>query len=410
MLKEKHILLGVTGGIAAYKSAELIRLLVKAGSHVKVIMTKHAMEFITPMTLQTLSGNPVYHDMFSLIRDHDIAHISLAQEADALIIAPATANVIGKMAGGLADDLLTTVALATKAPVLICPAMNTNMYEHPIVMENIRKLAERGCHMMVADAGELACKSEGSGRLPDVADIIDELQSVLTPKDLAGERILVTAGPTREPFDPVRFITNYSSGKMGYALAVAARRRGASVTLVSGPSTLPVPRGVEFIAVSSAVEMREAVMGHFKAATVIIKSAAVADFRPAIRADEKIKKKTGPLVLTLERNPDILAEIGKNKGSRILIGFAMESEDLEANAAAKLKKKNLDLIIANDVKQSGAGFQTDTNIVKILDRKGGIEALPLMDKMQVAERILERVKRLLKSNNGRSSGASNGSG
>jgi phosphopantothenoylcysteine decarboxylase/phosphopantothenate--cysteine ligase len=363
---------------------------------VKVIMTKHAMEFITPMTLQTLSGNPVYHDMFSLSRDHDIAHISLAQEADVLVIAPATANVIGKMAAGLADDLLTTVALATKAPILICPAMNTNMYEHPIVLENIRKLLGHGCHIMAAEAGELACKSEGSGRLPDVEGILDEVQSILTPKDLTGERILITAGPTREPFDPVRFITNYSSGKMGYALAVAARRRGAFVTLVSGPSALPVPRGIDFIPVSSAVEMREAVMERFKASTVIIKSAAVADFRPATQADNKIKKKGGPLVLTLERNPDILAEIGKMKGGRILIGFAMESEDLVANAAAKLKKKNLDLIIANDVKQSGAGFQTDTNIVKILDRKGEIETLPLMDKMQVAERILDRAKRLLK--------------
>jgi phosphopantothenoylcysteine decarboxylase/phosphopantothenate--cysteine ligase len=395
MLKEKHILLGVTGGIAAYKSAELIRLFVKAGSHVKVIMTKHAMEFITPMTLQTLSGNPVYHDMFSLIRDHDIAHISLAQEADILVIAPATANTIGKMAAGLADDLLTTVALATRAPVLICPAMNTNMYEHPVVLENMRKLAGQGCHIMATEAGELACKTEGVGRLPDVKDILDEVQSILTPKDLAGETILVTAGPTREPFDPVRFITNYSSGKMGYALAVEARRRGACVTLVSGPSALPVPRGVDFIPVSSALEMREAVMDRFKAATVIIKSAAVADFRPATRADDKINKKTGTLVLTLERNPDILAEIGKIKGRRILIGFAMETENLVANAAAKLMKKNLDLIIANDLNQSGAGFQTDTNIVKILDQKGEIEALPLMDKMQVAEKILDRVKGLI---------------
>lgn len=396
MLKEKHILLGVAGGIAAYKSAELIRLFIKAGFQVKVIMTKHAGEFITPMTLQTLSGNPVYQDMFSLIRGHDIAHIALAEEADLLVIAPATANIIGKMAAGLADDLLTTVALATKAPILICPAMNTNMYENPIVQENMQKLAKRGCHIMAAATGELACKSEGSGRLPDVEDILDEVQSILTPKDLAGERVLVTAGPTREPFDPVRFISNYSSGKMGYALAIAAKRRGASVMLVSGPSVLPVPRGIDFIPVSSAVEMREAVMNRFKANTIIIKAAAVADFRPSTRADDKIKKKGEPLVLTLERNPDILAELGKIKGGRILIGFAMESEDLVVNATAKLKQKNLDLIIANDVKQSGAGFQTDTNIVKILDRKGGIEELPLMDKMEVAERILDRAKQFLK--------------
>jgi phosphopantothenoylcysteine decarboxylase/phosphopantothenate--cysteine ligase len=396
MLKGKHILLGVTGGIAAYKSAELIRLFIKEGCLVKVIMTKHAEEFITPLTLQTLSGNPVFMDMFSLIRDHDIAHIALAEEADVLVIAPATANIIGKMAAGLADDLLTTVALATKAPVLICPAMNTNMYENAVVRENMRKLASRGCHVMAAGEGELACKTEGPGRLPDLQNILDEVQVLLTEKDLAGKRILVTAGPTREPFDPVRFITNYSSGKMGYALAIVARRRGAAVTLISGPSALPVPSGVDFIPVSSAVEMREAVMKHLKAADMVIKSAAVADFRPSTRADAKIKKKSGPLTLILERNPDILAEIGKKKEGRILIGFAMESEDLVENAKAKLLKKNLDLIVANDVKQSGAGFQTDTNIVKILDRAGGIEELPLMDKMEVAGRILDRAKRLFK--------------
>ncbi len=396
MLKGKHILLGVTGGIAAYKSAELIRLFIKEGCLVKVIMTKHAEAFITPLTLQTLSGNPVFMDMFSLIRDHDIAHIALAEEADVMVIAPATANVIGKMAAGLADDLLTTVALATKAPVLICPAMNTNMYENAVVRENMQKLAIRGCHVMAAGEGELACKTEGSGRLPDLQNILDEVQVLLTEKDLAGKRILVTAGPTREPFDPVRFITNYSSGKMGYALAIVARRRGAAVTLISGPSALPVPSGVDFIPVSSAVEMREAVMKHLEAADMVIKSAAVADFRPSTRADAKIKKKSGSLTLTLERNPDILAEIGKKKEGRILIGFAMESEDLVENAKAKLLKKNLDLIVANDVKQSGAGFQTDTNIVKILDRAGGIEELPLMDKMEVAGRILDRAKRLFK--------------
>jgi phosphopantothenoylcysteine decarboxylase / phosphopantothenate---cysteine ligase len=396
MLKGKHVLLGVTGGIAAYKSAELIRLFIKSGCQVKVIMTKHATAFITPLTLQTLSGNPVFLDMFSLIKDHDIAHIALAEEADILIIAPATANVIGKVAGGLADDLLTTVALATKAPILICPAMNTNMYENEAVRENMRKLTVRGCHIMAPGTGELACKSEGWGRLPDLPDILEEAAFILTEKDLAGERILVTAGPTREPFDPVRFITNYSSGKMGYALATVARRRGAAVTLISGPSSLPVPAGVDFIPVSSALEMREAVMRCFKDTTMIIKSAAVADFRPSRQADAKIKKKGGKLTLTLERNPDILAEIGKQKKGCVLIGFAMESEDLVENAKTKLLTKNLDLIVANDLKQSGAGFQTDTNVVKILDRQGGIESLPLMDKVEVAGRILDRAKRLLK--------------
>jgi phosphopantothenoylcysteine decarboxylase/phosphopantothenate--cysteine ligase len=396
MLKEKHILLGVTGGIAAYKSAELTRLFVKSGAWVKVIMTKNAIEFITPLTLQTLSGNPVFMDMFSLVKDRDIAHIALAQEADIVVIAPATANIIGKMAAGLADDLLTTVLTATKAPILICPAMNTNMYDNPIIRENMRKLREHGCHVMSAGSGELACKAEGWGRLPDVQDILEEVQSILTKKDLAGKRIIVTAGPTREPFDPVRFITNYSSGKMGYALAIAARRRGACVVLISGPSALPVPMGVEFVPVSSAVDMHDAVMRHFESADVVVKSAAVADFRPSSRAQEKIKKKGGPLLLALERNPDILAEIGKRKGGQVLVGFAMESEDLLGNAKIKLKKKNLDLIVANDLKQSGAGFQTDTNIVKILDRAGGIEELPLMDKMDVANRILDRVHRLLK--------------
>lgn len=396
MLKGKHILLGVTGGISAYKSAELIRLLVKEECSVKVIMTKHAGQFITPLTLQTLSGNPVFMDMFSLIRDHDIAHVALAEEADALIIAPATANIIGKMAAGMADDLLTTVALATRAPVMICPAMNPNMYGNTVVRENMRKLADRGCHIMAAAEGELACGTEGWGRLPEPQQIVDEVHALLTAKDLAGKRILVTAGPTREPFDPVRFITNYSSGKMGYALAIAARRRGASVTLISGPSALAVPSGVDFISVSSAVEMLEAVMKHLKEADVVIKSAAVADYRPSIRADAKIKKKSGPLSIALERNPDILAEVGKVKEGRILIGFAMESENLVENAKAKLLKKNLDLIVANDVNQSGAGFETDTNIVKILDRAGGIEELPLMDKMEVAGRILDRVRRLMK--------------
>ena len=396
MLTGKHILVGVTGGIAAYKAAELVRCFIKAGASVKVVMTKHATEFITPLTLQTLSDNPVFLELFSLIKDHDIAHISLAEEADVVVIAPATANIIGKIAMGIADDLLSTVVMATKAPVLICPAMNTKMYENVIVRENIRKLSGLGYHIMMPCVGELACKSEGAGRLPEVIDIIDEVIFVLTTKDLADERVLVTAGPTREPFDPVRFITNYSTGKMGYALAIAARNRGAAVTLISGPSTLPVPSGVDFIPVSSAVEMRDAVMQHFPVATIIIKSAAVADFRPSTQSAEKIKKKGRVLTVTLERNPDILAEIGQRKGGRILIGFAMESEDLVENARAKLTTKNLDLIVANDLKQPGAGFQADTNIVKILDREGGIEALPLMDKMEVAGRILDRAKQLRK--------------
>ena len=395
MMKGKKILLAVTGGIAAYKSAELIRLFIKNDAQVKVLMTKNAQEFITPLTLQTLSSHPVYRETFSLIKDFDIAHIALAQEADILVIAPATANIIGKIAAGLADDLLTTVVMATKAPVLICPSMNTNMYENVIVRENIQKLTSRGYHMMEADSGELACKSEGVGRLPELSDIVEEVKSILTEKDLVGETVLVTAGPTREPLDPVRFITNYSSGKMGYALASRARRRGASVILISGPTVLSVPRGVTYVPVSTAVEMRHAVMKNLKQSTIIIKSAAVADYRPSVCADAKIKKKDGPWTLYLERNPDIIAEIGKKKKERILIGFAMESEDLIKNAKAKMLAKNMDLIVANDVKQKDAGFQSDTNIVKILDRDGGIEELPLMDKINVADRILDRVKMII---------------
>lgn len=395
MMKGKKILLAVTGGIAAYKSAELIRLFIKDDAQVKVLMTKNAQEFITPLTLQTLSSHPVYRETFSLIKDFDIAHIALAQEADILVIAPATANIIGKIAAGLADDLLTTVVMATKAPVLICPSMNTNMYENVIVRENIQKLTSRGYHMMEADSGELACKSEGVGRLPELSDIIEEVKSILTEKDLAGETVLVTAGPTREPLDPVRFITNYSSGKMGYALASRARRRGASVILISGPTVLSVPRGVTYVPVSTAVEMRHAVMKNLKQSTIVIKSAAVADYRPSVCADAKIKKKDGPWTLYLERNPDIIAEIGKKKKERILIGFAMESEDLIKNAKAKMLTKNMDLIVANDVKQKDAGFQSDTNIVKILDRDGGIEELPLMDKIDVADRILDRAKMII---------------
>lgn len=395
MMKGKKILLAVTGGIAAYKSAELIRLFIKDDAQVKVLMTKNAQEFITPLTLQTLSSHPVYRETFSLIKDFDIAHIALAQEADILVIAPATANIIGKIAAGLADDLLTTVVMATKAPVLICPSMNTNMYENVIVRENIQKLTSRGYHMMEADSGELACKSEGVGRLPELSDIIEEVKSILTEKDLAGETVLVTAGPTREPLDPVRFITNYSSGKMGYALASRARRRGASVILISGPTVLSVPRGVTYVPISTAVEMRHAVMKNLKQSTIVIKSAAVADYRPSVCADAKIKKKDGPWTLYLERNPDIIAEIGKKKKERILIGFALESEDLIKNAKAKMLTKNMDLIVANDVKQKDAGFQSDTNIVKILDRDGGIEELPLMDKIDVADRILDRAKMII---------------
>lgn len=394
MLKDKRIVLGISGGIAAYKAAELTREFVRRQASVKVIMTKNALEFITPLTLQTLSGNPVYTDMFSLARPSEITHISLADFADLLIVAPASANVIARIAAGLADDLLTTVILATKAPILICPAMNTNMMANPVVKENIGRLSERGFHLMDPDWGELACKVEGRGRLPETAEIADEAEAILTAKDLAGERVLVTAGPTREPFDPVRYITNYSSGKMGYALARCARNRGADVVLISGPTALTSPRGVRFISVSSAAQMHVAVMNELDAATVVIKAAAVADYRPSTLSDRKIKKKEGGLKIELERNTDIIAEVGKKKGNRILVGFAMESHDLIENATAKLLEKNMDFIVANDVTQEGAGFQADTNIVKILDSTGVIGEYPLMDKLDVAGKILDKVRQI----------------
>jgi phosphopantothenoylcysteine decarboxylase / phosphopantothenate---cysteine ligase len=395
MLKGRRVVLGVTGGIAAYKCAELTRELIRQEAQVKVIMTAGAREFVTPLTLQTLSGNPVYTELFTLVQEQDIAHIALAEYAELMIIAPATANIIGKAAGGIADDLLTTVFMAMKAPVLFCPAMNTQMYRSPALQENLRKLEAWGYHVLPPASGPLACKSEGPGRLPEIAEIVEAAACLLAPKDLAGEHFLVTAGPTREPFDPVRFITNYSSGKMGYAIALQAYRRGARVTLVSGPTALPPPPGVEVVNVESAVEMRDAVLSRLAGVTAVVKAAAVADYRPAAREEQKIKKKGGALTLELERNPDIIREIGRKKGKRVVVGFAMESENLLENAKAKMVEKNMDLIVANDLCEEGAGFQCDTNIVRILDRKGNVEALPLMEKVEAAGRILDRVRDLL---------------
>jgi phosphopantothenoylcysteine decarboxylase/phosphopantothenate--cysteine ligase len=395
MLKDKRIVLGITGGIAAYKSAELTREFIKKEAAVRVVMTKNAAEFITPLTLQTLCGHPVFTDMYAPLTDFDMAHISLAEYADVIVIAPATANIIGKIAAGMADDILTTTVLATKAPVLICPAMNVNMYDNAIVKENISRLTARGYLLMEPGYGELACKTEGYGRLPELQDIVEEVESILTPKDLQGETILVTAGPTREPFDPVRYITNYSSGKMGYALAIAAKRRGAKVTLISGPTALPAPWDIKFVAVASAVDMRDAVMEHLDSATVVIKAAAVADYRPSLRSAAKIKKGGGGLDLQLERNPDIILEVGRKKGNCILVGFAVETENLVENARNKMKKKNMDIIVANDVTKEGAGFGYDTNIIKILSPDGEIESIALMSKMEVADRILDRVKKII---------------
>ncbi|MCE5212835.1 MAG: bifunctional phosphopantothenoylcysteine decarboxylase/phosphopantothenate--cysteine ligase CoaBC [Deltaproteobacteria bacterium] len=394
MLTNKKIVLGITGGIAAYKAAELTRALIKEGAKVKVIMTENAMEFITPLTMQTLSQNQVYTDIFMNADEYDMAHISLADFADAFVIAPATANIIGKIASGIGDDLLSTTIMAQDKPTLICPAMNDKMLSNPIVQENINKLKKFGYAIMSSAEGELACKTTGKGRLPDIADIIEEIKIILAPKDFDGVNVLITAGPTEEPLDPVRFITNLSSGKMGYALAAAAHRRGAKVTLISGPASLSVPPVEKVVKVRTAKEMHKAVMESYKKADVIIKAAAVADYRPKISAEEKIKKDGKKLSLELERNPDIIAEIGKNKGNRVLVGFAMETQNLLANARQKLTKKNMDLIVANNLREEGAGFRTDTNVITIIDRTGQSESLGKMTKIEAADAILDHIKKI----------------
>jgi len=397
MLKGRKIILGVTGGIAAYKAAELVRELVKAQAEVHVVMTRNAQAFITPLTFQTLSGNPVTTELFNLIAESEIGHIALADRAEVLVIAPATANIIGKIAAGIADDMLTTIVMATQAPVLLAPAMNVHMWENPICQENIQSLRSRGYHFIDPEAGELACGYEGIGRLAEIPVIVEEIRALLSPKDFSGEKILVTAGPTEESIDPVRFLSNRSSGKMGFALARAARRRGAEVTLISGPTALPVPPQMRSIAVRSAAQMREAVFNHLESASILIMAAAVSDYRPKQKAPEKIKKSKLETVLELELNPDILAEAGKKKNSRILVGFAAETENLLQSTREKLEKKNLDLIVANDVTLPGAGFKADTNIVKIMDRSGKVEELPLMTKEDLADRILDRIALLKKS-------------
>ncbi|KPK88817.1 MAG: phosphopantothenoylcysteine decarboxylase [Deltaproteobacteria bacterium SM23_61] len=391
MLKGRKIVLGVTGGIAAYKAAELVRELVRAGAEVFVVMTRNAQAFITPLTFQTLSGHSVTTELFSLTEESEIGHIALADRAELLAIAPATANIIGKIAAGIADDILTTIVMATKAPVLLAPAMNVHMWENPICQENIQKLRSRGFHFIDPEAGELACGYEGKGRLAEIPAIVEEIRSILSPKDLSGETLLVTAGPTEEPIDPVRFLSNRSSGKMGFAVARAARRRGAQVILVSGPSALPAPSGVKFIPVRTASEMREAVLGSLPGVSTLVMAAAVSDYRPKGTSPEKIKKSRAELSLPLELNPDILHEAGQRKEKRLLIGFAAETESLLANARKKLAEKNLDLIVANDVRLPGAGFQVDTNVAKLIDRSGKVEELPLMSKEDLADCVLDRV-------------------
>ncbi len=397
-LKGRELILGVTGGIAAYKAVELLREMVKRGANVHVVMTENAMKFVTPLTFQTLSGHPVLYEMFRLLEGSRIGHIAMSDRAELMVIAPATANILGKIANGIADDLLTTMVMAMEVPVLFAPSMNVKMWQSPVVQHNVAKLKSYGYHFVEPAEGDLACGSIGRGRLAEIPEIVEKIEDLFTPKDLKDTKILVTAGPTIEPIDPVRYITNPSSGKMGFALAKMAKRRGAQVLLITGPTDLSLPRrDIPIIRVKTAKEMYEAVMDNFEDYEVIIKSAAVVDFRPKNFYPSKIKKETNQnLLLELEPNPDILAELGKRKGSRILVGFAAETDQLIENAQEKLRKKNLDLIIANDITQMGAGFQSDTNIVKIIDASGRVRGLPLMSKDLIADIILNEIANLLK--------------
>jgi phosphopantothenoylcysteine decarboxylase / phosphopantothenate---cysteine ligase len=394
LLKDKHIVLGVCGGIAAYKSVELLRLLAKEGARVRVLMTKNAKWFVGPGTFETLSGQPVCENLFENHDEAPVSHIRWAEEAQAVVIAPATANIIGKLANGVADDALSTFMLAATCPVLVCPSMNTNMFFSPPVQRNLQTLKSDGMTILEPDAGELACGTTGAGRLPEPEVILDRLKACLTPRDFEGKSVLVSAGPTREAIDPVRFISNPSSGKMGYAIAKAAQHRGAKVTIVSGPVGLPAPYGVEVIRVTSAREMAAAVFEQMDGADIIIKTAAVSDYRPRTQAPQKIKKLKDELTLELIKNQDILKELGAKKTRQILVGFAAETEDLEKHAGQKLKAKNLDMIVGNLVNAPASGFQFDTNQVTFFYRDGSKEPLPVMEKEAVAHVLLDRIIRL----------------
>ena len=389
----KTVVLGVSGGIAAYKACDVVSRLRKENIQVNVIMTKHATEFVSALTFQSISQNPVAVEMFEPVTNWDIEHISLAKKADIFLIAPATANVIGKIANGIADDMLSTTVMATKAPVVIAPAMNTNMYENPVTQANIQKLKDLGYIFIEPGYGRLACGDLGPGKLAEPDLIVENIKFLLNKTDeLKGKNVLVTAGPTQEAIDPVRYITNKSTGKMGYALAYQAALMGAKVTLVTGPTNLEVPFGIsEVIKVKSAQQMYEAVTSSFDEMDIVIKSAAVADYKPKNISDSKIKKSDSDLVLELDRNKDILFELGKLKTKQVLVGFAAETDDLIANAQKKLAKKNLDFIVANDLKQEGAGFAGDTNIAKLLFADGNIVELPIMTKNQLSKEIYDKI-------------------
>jgi len=393
MLSNKTIVLGITGSIAAYKAAEIASQLTQAGAKVNVIMTKEAIQFISPVTLRAITGRPAVTEMFDLASEFSIEHVSLAEAADIVVIAPATANIIAKLAAGIADDMLCCTVLATKAPVFIAPAMETNMYNSPVTQDNLSKLKTRDFVIIAPATGWLASGKEGPGRLADINDIIGSIRQVLERGgDLAGKHIVVTAGGTQEPIDPVRYLSNRSSGKMGYALAEAARDRGAKVTLVTAPASLPEPAGVDVVKVSTAQEMLRAVEKVTPQADALVMAAAVADYRPTKAAKDKIKKGETGLTVKLECTPDILGSV---KGNFIKVGFAAESSNLVENAKQKLKQKGLNFIVANDITANDSGFGADTNRVTIIDRKGKIDSLPLLAKREVAERVLDRVVEFL---------------
>jgi len=399
MLANKTIVLGITGGIAAYKAADIASKLTQAGARVEVIMTESATKFIAPLTLRSITGRPVVTDMFELASEFSIEHVGLAETADVVAIAPATANIIAKLATGIADDMLSCTVLATEAPVIVAPAMNVNMFQNSITQDNLAKLKARGFTIDDPAYGRLASGKIGLGRLAEVEKIIGTIQQVLGRSgDLAGKRIVVTAGGTQEPIDPVRHIGNRSSGKMGYAVAKAARDRGAEVKLITAPTSLPEPVGIEVIHTETAIQMRDAVAKATAQADALIMTAAVADYQPKSVAKAKIKKEAPSLTLELIRTPDILAEV---KGKFLKVGFAAESEDVIANAKQKLEKKQLDLIVANDITDKDSGFGVDTNKVTLIDRDGNIDSLPLLTKREVADKILDRVVGLLTKKAGR---------
>lgn len=391
LLKGKHIVLGVTGSIAAYKIASLASMLVKKQADVTVIMTKNATNFINPITFESLTGNRCLVDTFDRNFEFQVEHVSLAKQTDVFLVAPASANVIAKAAHGIADDMLTTTLLACRCPKIFAPAMNTRMYENPIVQDNISTLKDYGMEVVTPASGYLACGDTGEGKMPEPEVLYEAVLRALTPKDLAGRKVLVTAGPTQEKLDPVRYISNHSTGKMGYAVAAAAVRRGADVTLVSGKVELTPPMGVQVVPVVSAADMAQAVKAAASEQDIIIKAAAVADYRPRVTADEKLKKKDEELSVELERTEDILAWLGAHRrAGQILCGFSMETEHLLENSRVKLEKKKIDMIVANNLKQEGAGFGTDTNVVTLITKEK-TEEFPMLSKEEVADRLLDRI-------------------